>query len=245
MSPTDEASRRGEARGPSPFASEVGAPAGPISLLRRQEIESVQRELELLAPTEEARLESVHKYRDAVFSQYFRDRPVFTLTWPDSLYIPAEADFKRYWFVAPPGDHRYRYRWSNTEKGQPAGSSASEKDGRLFSWVNVSALNSSYIGFAGTGVSITPRASLSTVTVSADIDLVTETRWWHMPGTPAGFAHFAYRGTAYLAGWEIDPVTGQWELLGHSVHAVCSGSARAGRAGPSSIHSGRRSPTCR
>ena len=199
--------------GPSSFASEVGAPAGPISLVRRQEIDEVQRGIELPAADAATRLRSVRAYRDAVFGQYFRDRPAFTLDWPDGLYIPADADFAKYWFVAPPEHHRYRYRWNNTDTGQPAGSSASEKDGRLFSWVNVSGLNPSYIGFAGTGVSLTPQASLSSVTISADIDLVTETRWWYMPGTPAGSAHFSYRGTAYLAGWEIDPVTGQWELL--------------------------------
>ena len=34
-----------------------------------------------------------------------------------------------------------------------------------------------------------------------------------MPGTASGYANFSYRGTAYVAGWEVDQVTGQWELL--------------------------------
>lgn len=202
-----------EARGPSPVASEVSAPAGPISFVRRREIEELHRELEISDTDGQASMESIIKYRNAIFAQYFRERPEFALAWPDSLYIPSDADFKNYWIASPPASHRYRYHWVNTVNGQSAGSSASEATGHLFSWINVSSLKPSYIGFAGVGVSIVPQATLSYVKVSADIDAVTETRWWFMPGTAAGFANFSYRGTAYVAGWEVDPVTGQWELL--------------------------------
>jgi hypothetical protein len=106
-----------EAKEPSPVASEVGAPAGPISFVRRRELEDVHRELER-GTTDGRKVDSVLTYRDAIFAQYFRDRPVFTLAWPDSLYIPAEADFKNYWIVAPPPTHRYRYHWANTLDGQ-------------------------------------------------------------------------------------------------------------------------------
>jgi len=202
-----------EDKGPSPVASEVGAPAGPISFVRRREIEEVHRELELPGPDSLPTPASIAKYKDAIFAQYFRERPEFTLTWPDSLYIPSQADYKNYWIAAPPASHRYRYHWVHTNDGKPAGSFASEETGHLFSWVNVSGLNPSYIGFAGTGVSLVPQATLSYVKVSADIDTVTETRWWFMPGTNAGIANFSYRGTAYVGGWEVDPVTGQWALL--------------------------------
>ncbi len=79
--------------------------------------------------------------------------------------------------------------------------------------MNVSGLNPSYIGFAGIGVSVLPQASLSSVLVSADVDLVAESRWWYQPGATGGIASFSYRGTAYMAGWEVDPLTGQWTLL--------------------------------
>src|SRR5512141_792010 len=186
-----------EDKGPSPVASEVGAPAGPISFVRRREIEEVHRDLELPGPSGIATMDSITKYKDAIFAQYFRPRPEFALAWPDSLYIPSEADYKNYWIAEPPPSHRYRYHWVNTVNGEPAGSWASEESGNLFSWVNVSGLNPSFIGFAGTGVSIVPQATLSYVTVSADVEAVTESRWWFMPGAAAGFANFSYRGTAY------------------------------------------------
>ena len=211
---TEEASTaRSELRQPSTVESEVGAPAGPISFVRRREIEAVHQEIELSTGNRSRSLVGVRKYRDALFANYFRDRSPFVVTWPDNLYIPADADYRTYWSSPPPDDHRYRYRWANGRDGQPDGSDASEKTGRLFSWVNASALDTGYIGFAGTGVTLVPRASLSSVTVTAEVDLVAESRWWFLPAGPIGFAAFSYRGTAYVAGWEIDPITGAWELL--------------------------------
>lgn len=148
------------------------------------------------------------RYRDAV-STTFHGRPPFIFAWPDSLYIPAQADWHGYWITPPPDDHRYRYAWSD-----PGGaSSASIADGHLFAWNNVSDLRPAYTGHAGVGVQVVPTATLSYLTVGADIDLVAESRWWYLPGPEAGFASVSYRGTAYLAVWQIDPVTGAWELL--------------------------------
>lgn len=200
-------------RAPSPVESEIGAPAGPISFVRRREIEVIHQEVESSVDNRERTLAGVQKYRTALFDQYFRPRSPFIASWPDNLYIPAGADHHGYWSSPPPQDHRYRYRWANTRKGRPDGSDASERTGQLFSWVNASTMEDGYIGFAGTGVTLVPRASLSSVTVSAEIELVAESRWWFHPTGPMGYAAFAYRGTAYIAGWEIDPITGAWELL--------------------------------
>ncbi|TFD93951.1 hypothetical protein E3T61_02795 [Cryobacterium lactosi] len=211
---TEEASTaRPEPRQPSDVESEIGAPAGPISFVRRREIEAVHQEIELSTGDRDRALVGVRKYREALFANYFRPRSPFVVTWPDNLYIPADADYRAYWSTPAPDDHRYRYRWTNGHDGQPDGSDASEKTGQLFSWVNASAMDAGYIGFAGTGVTLVPRASLSSVTVTAEVDLVAESRWWFLPAGPIGFAAFSYRGTAYVAGWEIDPVTGAWELL--------------------------------
>jgi hypothetical protein len=173
-----------------------------------RELEEIHRELEL--HTLDGNLDGVRTYRDALFSRYFTDRPVFTLAWPAALYIPSEADARKYWFTEPPADHRYRYSWTDP---QPTASSASEKTGHLFSWVNVSALNPGYTGAAGTGVRIIPQATLSTVKVSADISLVANYHWWYLVGNSAGSSNFSYSGTVYIAVWEINPVTGVWELL--------------------------------
>lgn len=209
----DASTSRSEVREPSNVESEVGAPAGPISFVRRREIEAVHREVESNAGDRDRTLVGVHKYREALFANYFRARSPFVITWPDNLYIPADADYRTYWSSPAPDDHRYRYRWANGRDGHRDGSDASEKTGRLFSWVNASDMDTGYIGFAGTGVTLVPRASLSSVTVTATVDLVAESRWWFLPAGPIGFAAFSYRGTAYIAGWEIDPITGAWELL--------------------------------
>lgn len=209
----DASTSRSEVREPSNVESEVGAPAGPISFVRRREIEAVHREVESDTGDRARTLVGVHKYREALFSNYFRARSPFIITWPDNLYIPADADYRTYWSSPAPDDHRYRYRWANGRDGQRDGSDASEKTGRLFSWVNASDMESGYIGFAGTGVTLVPRASLSSVTATAALDLVAESRWWFLPAGPIGFAAFSFRGTAYIAGWEIDPITGAWELL--------------------------------
>ncbi|MGY4856975.1 hypothetical protein [Cryobacterium sp. AP23] len=173
----------------------------------------------------------MQKYRQALFAHYFRPRSPFIATWPDSLYIPAAADPDTYWSSPPPEDHRYRYRWANTRNGQPDGSEASERTGQLFSWVNASSMDAGYIGFAGTGVALVPRASLSSVSVTAEIELVAESRWWFRPTGPIGFAAFAYRGTAYVAGWEIDPVTGSWSLLSPFGSRVLFAFDESGRGG--------------
>ena len=209
----DASTARSEVRQPSNVDSEVGAPAGPISFVRRREIEAVHHEIELNSGNAARTLVGVRKYREALFANYFRARAPFVVTWPDNLYIPADADYRTYRSSPAPDDHRFRYRWANGRNGQPDGSDASEKTGRLFSWVNASAMVSGDIGFAGTGVTLVPRASLSSVTVTASVDLVAESRWWFLPAGPIGFAAFSYRGTAYVAGWEIDPITGAWELL--------------------------------
>jgi hypothetical protein len=223
-----DATSHAEHRAPSPVESDIGAPAGPISFVRRREIESIHQELEHtgadldrrqpgtgtpVAGTSGTAQAVTAKYSEALFTNYFRARAPFIDTWPDDVYIPADADYLNYWSSPPPDDHRYRYRWSNSRNGSQDGSTASERTGQLFSWVNASALDAGYIGFAGTAVAFVPRASLSSVTARADIELVAESRWWFRPAGRIGFAAFAYRGTAYIAGWEIDPVTGAWDLL--------------------------------
>ncbi|MGO4692045.1 hypothetical protein [Glaciibacter sp. 2TAF33] len=188
--------------------ADAGGPSGSFGSAGNREFEKIHRELELHIL--DGSLDGVVTYRDALFSRFFTDRPAFTLAWPAALYIPSEADASKYWFTEPPADHRYRYSWTDP---QPTASAASEKTGHLFSWVNVSDLGADYTGAAGTGVQVIPQATLSTVKVSADIDLVANHHWWYLPGTSAGYSNFSYSGTVYIAGWEINPVTGVWELL--------------------------------
>ncbi|TFC04340.1 hypothetical protein E3O42_05470 [Cryobacterium adonitolivorans] len=72
-------------REPSNVESEVGAPAGPISFVRRREIEAVHREVESNTGDRTRTLIGVRKYREALFTNYFRARPPFVVTWPDNL----------------------------------------------------------------------------------------------------------------------------------------------------------------
>lgn len=229
-----------EARQPSAVESEVGAPAGPISFVRRREIEAIHREIEVDSGDLDRTLTGVKRYRHALFEHYFRPRAPFVVSWPEDLYIPEEADYRSYWSSPPPDDHRYRYRWANGRDGAPDGSDASEKTGRLFSWVNASPMDTGYIGFAGTGVTLVPRASFSSVTATAAVELVAESRWWFLPVSPIGYASFSYRGTAYIAGWEIDPVTGAWDILspfGSRTLFAFDESGRGGSAISSQRHS--------
>ncbi len=188
-----------------------GGPGAPIGFGIPAGMADIHRRLEVGLLND--KLEGVFDYRDFVLSQYFTDRPVYTLSWPATLYIPAEADYRQYWPVPPPADHRYTDQWADTAGGRPTASSASRADGRLFAWNNVSALSPGYVAFAGTGVRFAPKASLSYAKVTADVDLITQSRWWYLPGPAAGYASLSYRATAYVAGWHIDPVSGQWELL--------------------------------
>lgn len=188
---------------------DAGAPAGPISRIGDEALVAVRDRMEELVVGQTVRGGGVTDYRDAIFTSFVRDRPVWTLAWPDSLYIPSQADFRTYWFTPPPADHLYRYAYAD-------GTGASTADagtGRLFTWVNVSDLTPGYTGYAGVGARIVPSATLSYLTVGADVDLVAESRWWYLPGSSAGFASVSYSATAFLAVWVIDPVTGRWELV--------------------------------
>lgn len=239
--PTETAATgKTEPRQPSAVDSEVSAPAGPISFVRRREIEAIHREIEVDSGDIDRTLTGVKRYRQALFDNYFRPKSPFVVSWPEDLYIPAAADYRSYWSSPPPDDHRYRYHWANAWDGEPDGSDASEKTGQLFSWVNATPMDGGYIGFAGTGVTRVPRASLSSVTATAAVELVAESRWWFLPAGPIGYAAFSYRGTAYIAGWEIDPVTGAWELLspfGSRTLFAFDESGRGGSAISSQRHS--------
>lgn len=195
-------------------ATDAGAPSAPIGFVGRERLARIHEELERYTGAGgQATMDGVADYRSAIVSEYLHERPVFTLAWPESLFIPSAADSLQYWLTPAPDDHRYRYAWTDTLNGQPSGSSASAATGDLFAWNNVSGLAPGYIGYAGTGVRFTPKAQLSQVTVGADISLVAETRWWFLPGPSAGYSHISYRGTAFLSCWQIDPVTGAWDLV--------------------------------
>lgn len=188
-----------------------GRPGSTLMPTRSAAVDAV---LERIETAEHAPpLELLDEYRSLVFRDFVSERPSFTLAWPEHLYIPAQADSRRYWFTDAPADHRYRYDWANTSGGQPAGSHASADDGRLFAWTNVSGLEPGYTGYAGVGARFAPTASLSYVRLGTSVDLVAEHRWWYLPGPQAGYSDVRYLGTVFLAVWEIDPVTGRWELV--------------------------------
>lgn len=188
--------------------ADAGAPATAIGL-PDEALRHARDRLELTLDRATHVRESAHHLRDAVVGATLRDRSPFTLAWPDTLYIPTQADWHGYWFTPAPDDHRYRYAWADPD----GASTADVADGHLFAWNNVSDLRPAYTGYAGVGVRLAPTATLSYLTVGADIDLVAESRWWYLPGPNAGYPSVSYRGTAYLAVWQIDPVSGRWELL--------------------------------
>lgn len=190
---------------------DAGRPAGPLTARPSAQLQAVHDELDLAVasggPVPEQLMDH---YSTAIVREYVSERHSPKWLWPDSLYIPAQADFRRYWILPPPDSRRYCYEWAGQTGGGPTPCQASAADGRLFSWVNVSALNPGYIGWAGTGVRFAPTAQRSLVTVGCTVDLVAEKRWWYLPGPSAGYANIKYRGTVYVAVWQISPADGSW-----------------------------------
>jgi len=146
--------------------------------------------------------------RDRVFDR-LTFRPLPLLLWPESWYIPADADFKQHWFLPPPDDHRYR--WADHDA---QASLASAADGRLFSyhvpaWQQVP----SYVGYARVGIYLQPTATLATYRLSASVDLEAQWRWWFLPQSTIPHGSIGHRADVEIHVWQWNPATRGWELL--------------------------------
>lgn len=182
------------------------APAGAIEFLDADDAIHVELERDL-------RDASVLERYGAMRLQMLRPT-VPQILWPQSWYIPGQADYRQHWFLEPPLDHRYAWEGQNTIGGAPAASRASAATGELFAWSNASGLDVATVGVARTGAYVRPTTTLATYELSASVDLATEWRWWFEPGSNASSSSsFAYRSTVYVVAWLVSPADGSWELL--------------------------------
>lgn len=189
-------------------------PGAPIAALAVDGLDEARLQLEqrLREPELDLEMRPLTEYRDLLWSQ-FRPGPVVSLAWPAGWHIPVDADFQQHWPFPPPAANRYDWASANAIGGQPAGSHASHRTGLLFAWNNASRLGPAYVGFARTGILLRPPETLATYRLGADIDVVTETRWWYLPGPGGGYGTVSYRCTAFLAVWQVSPADGSWELV--------------------------------
>ncbi len=69
---------------------------------------------------------------------------------------------------------------------------------------------------AGLALDDVPTHTVAQVRVSADVSVSGHTRYQTLPSGGHGLLHGGLFGTAYLLGWEINPVSGKWEELASS-----------------------------
>jgi len=177
---------------------------GPVLVERSERLQELSEKLERATEADDSvPAELMDQYRTLVFSEYFRDRQTLRFGWPDELYIPSEADYRTYWIVPPPDDHRYNDAWAGQTGGGPTSCYARQTDGRIFSFVNISGLNPGYTGWSGVAAPFRPTSS-RTVEVGATIDLVNQMRWWYLPGPAAGYSKVSYHARVSLGVWNTD-----------------------------------------
>jgi hypothetical protein len=139
-----------------------------------------------------------------------------SLAWPDDLYVPGLVAYQQYWVLPPAHDHVYQWDWTHSTNPDPNGCSADNGHGYLFSTVNATNLAGRNRATAGLALEYVPTHTLAQVRVSADLSVSGHTKYQTLPHGAHGFLHGELFGTAFLLGWEINPVTGKWEELANS-----------------------------
>jgi hypothetical protein len=139
-----------------------------------------------------------------------------SLAWPDDLYVPGLVDYHQYWILPPEHDHVYQYDWTHSTAPDPNGCSADNGYGYMLSTVNAANLAGRNRATAGLALDYIPTHTVATVRVAADVTVSGHTRYQTLPNGAYGYLHGGLFGTAFLLGWEINPVTGKWEELPNS-----------------------------
>jgi hypothetical protein len=143
-------------------------------------------------------------------SQIFDPGGVFpTLEWPSDLYIPGSADFKNYWFIAPPADHRYALAWTSPGSANQA----SSQTGELFSFAQLDPVtNAGQFTDAGVGIFYNPPMTLGVVDLQPHVNCSGSLRWFLQifPKLAAGYVDL--KAQLLLAAWQVIP--GGFDLVG-------------------------------
>lgn len=189
-------------------------PSGPIKEhVSTRSLENLDRAEHAL--TSGGELHVLDQHSDLIFTEFARDRPVFTLAWPASWYIPIDADFNNYWVVPPPAENRYDFGWAQSQLyPPPTAMRGNPNTGQVYAYTALNPSDSHDSAYAGVGVRFSPSATLAYADVSIDADIQAHSRIWTLLGHPtSNLPTMRIRCTAYVCVWEIDLVTGAWELV--------------------------------
>jgi hypothetical protein len=130
------------------------------------------------------------------------------LAWPSDLYIPGSADFKNYWFIAPPADHRYALAWTTPGSANQA----SSQTGELFSFAELNPVtNAGQFTDAGVGIFYNPPMTLGVVDLQPHINCSGTLRWFLQTFKLAA-GHVDVKAQLILAAWQVIP--GGFDLVG-------------------------------
>lgn len=161
------------------------------------------------------KLLSHDKLLKGTFAINIKDK--FRLTWPDSLYIPGSADWKNYWFLPPPADHRYALNW----KSSSGFAVSSKESGSLFSFAQIMTNQSYTYTDAAVGIIYNPVHTYGVVSVEPVIDCSGTDRWYveingskiPIPPVLSPTGSTSAKSSIIIAGWQMIPGPTGWDLL--------------------------------
>ena len=81
------------------------------------EIDDIRKEIEThLAADETIPPGLLRRYAALWHTTFQLDRHILSFAWRAGLYIPTDADWRNYWFAAPPPANRYRWQYPVTDQ---------------------------------------------------------------------------------------------------------------------------------
>ena len=194
---------------------ESAGPAGHPEVVDLATLDRIQNDRVFDSVTLQPDDASLHTLRDFTrrFTDRITNRPVYTLAWPERLFIPGAADGRTYWVTQPPAGNRFRYAWTGAT-GPAPGSYADAATGNLAAVISPTSTTGTFQAWAGVGIDYRPTARLSEVRFGgsvaalglATVTVLSEAR-------TVGYAHVDAFADVFLQGWEISPVTGAWDRL--------------------------------
>ena len=177
----------------------------------------------------------VAAHRDVTLSHLLthRGKPTFDIhrfRWPDSLYIPKDANARDYWISPAPDDHRYGLEW--TSPATATANRASRQDGTLFSFSQLLNENarSAQSSEAGVGIFYKPSMSLGVIDLQPIVNCTGTLRTFleFFPELAAGYVEV--KAHLLLAAWQQIP--GGFDLLGFKQFDVATSGRRDQSFGP-------------
>lgn len=177
----------------------------------------------------------VANHRDVALSHLLTHRGQQSLDinrfrWPDSLYIPKDANAGDYWISPAPDDHRYGLEW--TSPATATANNASRQDGTLFSFSQLLNENarSAQSSDSGVGILYKPSMSLGVIDLQPLVNCTGTLRTFlqFFPELAAGYVEV--KAHLLLAAWQQIP--GGFDLLGFKQFEVATSGRRDQSFGP-------------